>query len=206
MPTAIGAYATLALVKARITQDSTFTAAQDAVLSSLCDQVNQYIETATGRVLAPVSSAVYTFDGTGRRYIHFPRGIRAVSLLEVAGISAGSYSTSPSTDYMLRPLAQDRTPGWPATQIQLSNVITGSFRTFPTGYGTVRVTMTTGWDAIPDDIIDVALTTVTRAWHARQSGQVDIIGNSDTGEPTVSRFVAPYHHRIIDSYRVIPVG
>jgi hypothetical protein len=48
--------------------------------------------------------------------------------------------------------------------------------------------MTTGWAAIPDDITDVALTAATRAWHAVQAGQQDIVGTDDMGRPLVSRF------------------
>ena len=53
MATAIGTYATTALVKARLS--GTFDSADDALIATLCDQVNQYIESpqGTGRVVAP---------------------------------------------------------------------------------------------------------------------------------------------------------
>src|SRR3954469_5452836 len=112
MATAIGAYATTAALKALIgTTDSD----DDAVLALLCDRVNAYIEQVTGRVLAPVTSAVFLLDGDGTNRLYFPRGIRAVSLLEIADVTDGSYNTETSTNYRLRPPDHERKPGWPAT-------------------------------------------------------------------------------------------
>jgi hypothetical protein len=42
-----------------------------------------------------------------------------------------------------------------------------------------------------------------RAWHARQSGQADIIGNDETGAPLVSRYVSAYHWSTLKAYRVV---
>jgi len=53
MTTSIGSYATLAGVKARLS--GTFDSTDDALISSLCDQVNQFIESpqGCGRIIAP---------------------------------------------------------------------------------------------------------------------------------------------------------
>ena len=57
MTTAIGSYATLAAVKSRLVSDSTvtFSAGDDILLGTLCDQANAFIKSAagTGRVIAP---------------------------------------------------------------------------------------------------------------------------------------------------------
>lgn len=204
MATAIGSYATTSTLKARLLAAGVTDTADDTLLGTICDQVNQMIEgpSGTGRVLAPISSAAYLFDGDGTNCIYYGPGIRAVSLLEVAEYTGASFATVTSTEYFLRPLAQDRdSPQHPATRIYLSDL--GTYRYFRVGYANVRVTMTTGWAAIPDDIIDVALTTATRAWHARQSGQADIVGTDETGAPLVSRFVAPYHRGVLNAYRAI---
>jgi hypothetical protein len=42
-------------------------------LGTICDQINQYIETKTRRVLAPISSATYLFDGDGSKCLRYPR-------------------------------------------------------------------------------------------------------------------------------------
>ena len=93
---------------------------------------------------------------------------------------------------------------WPATRIELTDVPGGGFRYFPAGYETVRVKAVCGWAAIPDDITDVALTMVVRAWHARQSGQTDIVGNDETGAPVVSRYISGRDRETLKRYRVAP--
>lgn len=186
MATAIGTYATRVAVKARL---GIANASDDALLDSLCDQINQYIETTTGRALAPIVSATYLFDGPGRGELWVPMGVRAISLLELARGTGQAFETVVASDYLLRPLAQDRLPTWPATRILLSDGA-AAYRSFPRGMANVRVTMTAGWDAIPDDVTELAVTAVVRAWHARQAGQSDIIGTDEYGKPVVSRYLS----------------
>ena len=154
--TAVGAYATASLLQGLIGGDQTFDAADTTLMGLLCDRVNAYIEDVTGRVLAPVASATFLLDGTGSDRLYFPRGIRAVSQLQIADATGGSYTTETSTNYFLRPAAHERVPGWPATWLILSNMST-QHRRFPMGYDTVRMTATTGWAAIPDEVINLAL-------------------------------------------------
>jgi len=206
MPTATGAYATTAAVKSRLgITDVT----DDTLLGTICDQVNQYIESpqGAGRILAPISSATYLIDGDGSSRLYFPRGIRAVSALSVGDYTGDTRDAVASGDYFLRPLEQDREPGWPAMWLYLSDHPIGSRRTFPVGFETVSLTCTAGWPAIPDDITDVALTMAVRAWHARQSGQTDIVGTDETGAPVVSRFVSSRDRETLKKYRrLVPPG
>ena len=200
MATATGAYATAALVKARL---GITDATDDTLLGTICDQVNQFIESpqGCGRILAPVTSATYLADGDGSTRLYFPRGLRAVTELAIGDYTGDTRDVIASTDYFLRPLAHDRAPGWPALWLVMSDRPAGEYRVFAEGLETVSITATTGWNAIPDDITDVAITTAVRAWHARQSGQADIVGNDETGAPLVSRYVAPYHWGAIKAYR-----
>lgn len=204
MATATGTYATVALLKARLFAAGVTDTADDALLGTIVDQVNQFIESpqGCGRIIAPISSATYLIDGDGTGRIYFPKGIRAVTDLQVGSYSGATKDVIASTDYHLRPLAYERTPGWPAFWLELSDHPVGTRRYFGRGYETVSLTCTAGWAAIPDDLTDVALTTATRAWHARQSGQADIVGSDDTGAPLVSRFVAPYHWAALRAYRI----
>lgn len=201
MTTAIGSYATATLLKSRMGITDT---TDDTALGTVCDQINAYIEgpEGCGRVLAPISSAAYVFDGDGSRRLKYPKGIRAVSLLEVAGYTNAAYVTVPSTDYFLRPSAVDLTPGWPFSRIEFTNYPTGMYAVFPYGYNTVRVTMTTGFAAIPDDITELALTAAARAWHAVQAGQQDIIGTDEMGRPLVSRFFSLRDKGTLRAYSV----
>jgi len=73
--TAIGSYATTAALKSLIgTTDSN----DDTLIGLICDRVNSYIEDVTGRVMAPIASAIYLLDGDGTDRLYFPRGIRAM--------------------------------------------------------------------------------------------------------------------------------
>jgi hypothetical protein len=206
VPTATGAYATAALVKARLVAAGVTDTADDTLIGTICDQVNQFIESpqGTGRIIAPIGSATYLIDGTGWPKFHFPRGIRAISALTFADATGGTKVSAGTSgaDYFLRPSDQDRAPGWPAMWVYLSDK--HPRRYFAFGRDTISMTATCGWTAIPDDIIDVAVTTAVRAWHARQSGQADIVGNDENGSPLVSRYVSGYHWATLKAYRVAP--
>lgn len=200
--TSLGQYVTPAMLKLRLGLTGT---ANDLVIDQICDETNQWIESYTGRVLAPIASATYLFDGYGLGspyLISLGRlGARAVTSIEVGtdGVTFGSPLTS--TLYTLRPLAQDRAlSGEPASHIYM----TTGYR-LPRGYGNIRVTMTAGFAAIPDDVRGVAISIATRAWHGRQSGQTDIVGNDDTGAPIVTKIVAPEFKRTLDHYRPVMV-
>lgn len=199
MATAIGAYATSAALKTRLSIADT---TDDTVLGTVCDQVNQFIETFTGRVLAPVSSADFLLDvedPTDR--LHFPRGLRSVSALSVGNYTGAARTALASGEWFLRPSTHDRRPGWPATWLHLSDACT-TRSYFPKGYETVKITATTGWDAIPDDITEVALTAATRAWHGVQSAQTDIVGTDEMGRPVVSRFFSARDLGTLRTYSV----
>ena len=202
MATAIGTYATASLLKTRqgIT-DST----DDVTLGAICDQVNAYMEgpQAMGRAVCPISSAQYLFDGDGTNIIWYPQGIRAVSLLEIKWFTQDtSFHTVPSTDYRLRPQASLLTPGWPTNRIEIVDIPLGGVGYFPPGYDTVRVTMTTGFNAIPDDVTEVALVAAARAWHAVQAGQQDIVGTDEMGRPLISRYFSARDKETLAAYSV----
>lgn len=206
MPTATGAYATTALVKARLLAAGVTDTADDTLLGTIVDQTNGFVESpyGCGRVVAPISSATYLLDGNGLSHIYFPKGIRAVSALTIGDYTGDTLDTVTAADILLRPLDYERSPGWPAMYLYLSDypVSTITRRTFPIGRANVSLTCTAGWAAIPDELTDVAVTTAVRAWHARQSGQQDIVGVDETGAPLVSRYVAPHHWGIIRAYRL----
>jgi hypothetical protein len=206
MATAIGAYATTSSLKALIgTTDSN----DDTLLGLICDRTNALIEERTGRVIAPVSSATFLLDGDGSDRLYFPRGIRAITSLGVATRSqpstGGTYTTQTSTNYDIRPLAQDRQQGWPAFWVCLLDTSTQS-RYFPKGYNTVTMTATTGWAAIPDEITDLALQVAQRAWNARQQGFQDVAGVDEMGRPVVARFLSGRDRVTLDQYTLPVLG
>ena len=158
--------------------------------------------TATVALVSTPQTALYYFD------VDYPGGrvlwldVRSVTSLYTTTITGGAYTLLDPTNYFLRPLPQDREPGWPATRIELSDV-SASLSFWP-GYNTVKLIGVVGWPAIPDDITDVALTMAVRSWHARQSGQTDIVGSDETGAPIVSRFLSSRDRETLKRYRVVP--
>lgn len=84
MATAIGSYATLAGVKARLANNGVpFPATDDTVLTNLCNQVNGAIEAKTGRVFAPYPTIATTVSSGGGA------GSTAVTLASATGVAIG---------------------------------------------------------------------------------------------------------------------
>ncbi len=201
MATAIGAYATATALQALIGGGQTFDSNDTTLMGTLCDRVNAYIEQVTGRVIAPVGSTAYLLDGNGSPKLYFPRGLRAVSLLEIADQTGGSFATETAGNYFLRPSTQDRTPGWPATWLVLSDRST-IHRWFPPGYDNIRVTATAGFDAIPDDVTNLALSVAMRWWNARESGYQQPLEMDENGRPMAARFFALPDYQTLQAYKL----
>lgn len=194
-------YVTAGLLKQRLGLSG---AANDALFDQICDETNQWIESYTGRVLGPVASATYTFDGGGNftpdayTLDLFRLGVRSVSLLETTTATGGSYTTVPTTDYYIRPVG--RLGGEPGTAIVLSN------GRFYSGYDTIRVTMEAGFAAVPDDVRAVAIAVATRAWHGRQTGMADVIANDTISDRAiVTKIVPPEMKATLDRYKPVLV-
>lgn len=210
MATALGSYATVALFKERadVNTDHSWSSPEDTLLGKLADGVNQWIETYTGRVLSPITYTNVTFDGYDFPYGSVVRngkglkirdGIRSVSSLETATATGEDYTALATTDYVLWPSEQLRRPNLPAREIHLSNV--GTLSCFPRGYATIRLTGAGGPATCPDDVREVALTIMQRAWKARQSGQTDEVQTlNPDGSVEVSRFVAWEDKRTLRKY------
>lgn len=273
MATAIGAYATLAAAKARLKITD---ASDDALIQSFCDQVNGWIESKTGRVLAPypalnttvtagggagstavtLASAagvvlrdsimlglvsgthehatvvgiagnvvtlqspllatyangtavtrVLIFDGDdaleGGRMLAIPDGIVTATSLELAFYTSGAFGLVPQTDWFLRPLPLAAEPGWPATELWMTNFPTnGSVSTlFARGMGNVRLAATPGWPAIPDEITSLALNLATTLYRRRGiGGGGDSVQMGSDGTRTISLLLDSNDWRTINRY------
>lgn len=200
--TAVGSYATTAALKTLAGIGDT---TDDTLLGLICDRVNQYIETTCGQVIAPITSAAYTYDGNGLSRIFLPlpvgasyRGIggaRAVSLVEFAPYSNGTFATVASTDYVLRGRFNNNGPfRW----LQMSDQPAGTYHAFPEGQANVRVTMTAGWAAIPDDVTEMALRIAHQTWNSRQIGYRDDVNPGDAA--TVPLYVTGRDRETLKKY------
>lgn len=201
-------YVTLPALKLRLGKQS---ANDDAVIETICDQINAWIEGRTGRSIGPDSTTSYTLDGRdaleGHKCLLFPRGMRSVSLLQVAAYTGDVLQTIPASDYFLRPSDAERMPGWPCTEIWITNVPSAGnpLPYFPDGYNNVVVTGTFGWAAVPAQLSEAAEVIAARAYLWRQAGHNDV-GGDDVGQWLGDpNNIALRYRLVIDSFSWKPV-
>ena len=129
-----------------------------------------------------------------------------MTLLECAFYTGGAFSTIPAADYFLRPQAQDRDPGWPATELWMTDIpSSGNPQPFFTrGRSNIRITGTFGWAGIPQDIQDITIRSVINAFIAR--GNLAQAGNTNLGQQAMSGHVSQDDMRLLGRYRYNTIG
>lgn len=194
-------------VKRRLNIDPTDTRNDEDILDLISD-VTSWVQSTTGRSFAPDPTTVYTFDGfdalEGGRMLPVPRGIQSVSLLEVALYTGAAWVTVPAGDYFLRPDLSQRDPGWPATELWMSNIPSSGNTTpvFPPGFANIRVTGVFGWASIPGDIHDVTLNLVISSFRTRSAGGTETVRVGMSGERTYDRQLSYKDSRTIARYTI----
>lgn len=179
---------------------------QDENLLEWLRQVTSFIHTRTGRVFTPDPVTVYTHDGNealeNRRCLPIPNGVQSISLLEIAPYTGAAFVTIPASEYFLRPTVQDRMPGWPATELWMTDIPSSANAVpyFMPGMANVRRTGVSGWPAIPADISAIALNLAEAA--AREGGASggDTITIGIGGERTYERSLSWKDQRTLGLY------
>lgn len=184
-------------------------ASDDGLLGLICGRVCSYIESTTKQPIGPIASTTYLYDGDGLTRLFTPTpvdaatlgigGLRAISLLEVAPTTAGTFVTLASTDYFLR--GRKGVVG-PYRWVCLSDQPAGSYTTFPKGRATVRITATAGWSEIPEDLTEAALNIAKVAWNAHQHGDQSVIGMDESGVPVIQNYVGGRDRETLKRYRI----
>jgi hypothetical protein len=147
-----------------------------------------FVENRTGRhfYITPNdgTTAQFLFDGWDvndggsvceqGRCLLVPRGIISLTTVEVATFTGDTYHTIPSTDWFLRPAAQELDPGWPYTELWLTNIPSSADSTpaFYPGFGTIRLTGVIGF-RLPWEINAMTRRLVTTAYRASAAGGAD---------------------------------
>ena len=180
----------------------------DELLDDYIADVTDFIRGVLGFDLLDATT-IYTYDGYSAvgngRCLPIPGGVRTISLLEVAPNTGGSFISLASTDFFLRPLQQDRAPGWPATEVWLNN-LGAAYPYFPPGYANVRATGTFGFAAVPARVQGGARRTVVRAYAARQAGGNDLLGTGgDGGTPLVSQYLSRRDREVLETFNGVLV-
>ena len=99
------------------------------------------------------------------------RGLVVVRALEIASFTRGAFAVIPTSDYFLRPTMQTREPGWPATEIYMTNIPSpqNPYPAFFPGYANVRYWGQLGWPVVSDTIVGLAERVVAGLWTMRSS-------------------------------------
>ena len=205
--TGVGGLTSLDAVKRDLEKLSTDTTVDDILLDYITE-ISDYIHGHTQRSFLPDTTTVYLFDGYDAvdrgRSILVPQGVQSLTTLEVASNTGGSFTTLASTDFFLRPSVQDRSPGWPATEVRLSD--TGSLPYFYPGIANIQATGVFGFASVPARIEGIARRTVVRAFASRQAGQADALGvGGDGGAPLVSQYLSKRDREVLATFATLPI-
>ncbi len=192
--------ATTAVVKRRLT---IVDGNDDALLDDLNEAVSAWIQEQTGRRFIAEAGVTFPVDTQGGHVIEVPRGIRAVTALGVASTdqpdTGGTYVAIAAADILLRPLAQERRPGWPPTLI-----LTKSATRFSWALNGAQITGDVDFATIPTAIAGIAADAVVAAYQDRKSGTSGVLGAEDAaGVPWASYFAERTGQwRILQRYRI----
>jgi len=169
---------TAAQVKARIGATD---AGDDGVIGEVIDQITAEIQSFVGRRLIAEAGATYIVDTAQGHTIRIPRGIRAVSAMGIAALdqpdAGGAYQAVTLADVLLRPLANDRRPGWPPDRVVLKAGPLGG--TVPLRTAANGATITGDWDFAtpPLFVVRIAVNaSVSEFLDRRQAGKAGAEG------------------------------
>lgn len=201
-------YAGTAAVVLRFPESTTFSADDLSLLSTLCDQANDYIEQYVWRPIGPITGGTATFDATedciDDHTLAVRQGIRSITSITVAPSTGDAAVSGTIADFVILPRSQNRRPGWPGEIVRIKDSVTGAVSLFGAGFANIVIVGDFGWAAVPDSVKGVAELMVVRGWHAQMAGQADIVGSEAGGEPTISRYVSPRDRATLRSFR--PLG
>lgn len=159
-------------------------ATDDTYLGTLITDLSDWIQEYTGRTLAPAAGVAYVVDTAAGSVIPFPRGVRAVTSLQVASSdqpdTGGTYTAIAAADILLRPNSAYRKPGWPATEIWIRGSAAGRLTTAINGASLV---VDEGWAVTPPGVQRVVDDAVAAAYQARRAGLSGVIGADDNPMP-----------------------
>jgi hypothetical protein len=187
-------YCSLDLVKHILGRTDPTDTLDDELLLKYIAWVSDYIDSETDRHFLPDPNTVYTFNGDqleDGRMLPVPRGVRSLSLVELAFYTGAAFISIPLSDVFILPTPQERAPGWPGTEIWMSDIPSAGNAQpfFASGFAVARFTGAFGFAACPPRVEELAASLVVRSWSARQGGQADVAGSGDSGQPLIRRIL-----------------
>lgn len=166
----------------------------DAAFTAVATAVNSLIEDYIGFGAGSGATAVRTYDGDGTDELFIRGGVQAITTLEIASETGGTFSTMGTAEYVPKPYSHERPSGWPGWRIKLTDKAT-TYGTFTPGYQTVRITPSGGWDfaTTPVHLSRIADILGVRMFQSRQSAEAMLVGSQDFGQSLI-RFLPEREH------------
>jgi len=200
-------YASLDRVKNRLAGGGTESTSDDDILSDLIDAVQSYMVGRIGMFFGPTTTTSIDVDGNDAIgsgiILPVPFGIQSLTSIQVQPTTGATFETVTAADVVSGPREWEPKidANQPYTWLMFKDIVTGSHTSFPEGIGNVRITGTLGWSEPPNRLGELADTMVIRMFHAAQSGQRDVIGTDEEGEPVVSRFISSTDERVLRMFK-----
>lgn len=147
----------------------------DAVISEIIDQVSDEIQHFTRRKLVPDAGATYYLDTRLGHILPIPYGIRSVTSMGVAATDqpddgTGTYLAVTLSTILLRPSPIARRPGWPATQLRLTQSPIDIRIPFRTAANGAKIVGNFGWAATPPTVARIAIAASVAEYIDRRRG------------------------------------
>lgn len=148
----------------------------------------------------------YLWDGfdtlEGGYILPVPNGLVSMTSLELAFYTGGAFNLIPATDWFLRPLPLDREPGWPATEIWMTDIPSSNNPQplFMRGRANVRALCTPGWPSTPYELVALAEKLVVGAYRARGSGGGSSVTIGTDGTRLIEQSMSAQDWRTLNHY------
>ena len=136
------------------------------------------------------------------------RGIVTLTALEIASFTRGAFSVIPLGDIWLRPTVQQRQPGWPATEMVMTNIPSPNnpYPAFFPGYGNIREWGQLGWPVAPDEVVAIAERVTVALWQMRAGGGAYQVGPPTDGVTMIQHLLSYDDWRTLKGYQRKSVG
>ena len=170
----------------------------DAAFTAVATAINALLEDYLGAPIGDGGTAIRTYDGDGSDRLFIRGGVNAITTLEVADQTGGTFTTAGTATYVIRPHTYERPTGWPGWYVQFTDQ---AATIFTQGYDTVRITPGTAWGftATPEEIKNIANVAGVKLFQSRKTGET-IIGSTDFGQAIISRLFDRDQMDILDHY------
>jgi hypothetical protein len=200
-------YADLSRIKRRLRGGAdSETDDDDDLLTQYIADVQSFMYTRVGMFFGPTTTTQIDLDGRDalidRTKLYVPFGIQSLTSVEVQPYTGADFATVTATDLVSSPREWEPKidPNQPTTMLMFKDVVSGTYSSFPSGVGNVRITGTLGWSEPPAKLGEIADTVVIRMYHAAQTGQRDYIGTDEDGNAIISRFLSAADYRTLDRF------